>query len=75
MINLETFDLRTLQIECAKAMTTISGNNNALSKYNKLARHNSQLWYKAVIEDYILKWGGLPSETGPAKAVRLVLDV
>ena len=43
-------------------------------KYNKKAHHNSQAWYKAILEDYISKHGDLPSKKGPGTAVSLLLD-
>ena len=47
---------------------------NNIYQFNKLAHHNSHNWYIAVIEWYIDKWGGMPSEVGPASHVELILD-
>lgn len=74
MINLESSSLRDLQKECAKAISVFNSDNNALSKFNKIANHNSQKWYIAVIEEYIKLYGDLPSKTGPAKNIKLLLD-
>jgi hypothetical protein len=71
---MENLDLRTLQKEAARALASDPKGNLELAKYNKLAHHNSQLFYRAVISDYIERWGGLPSETGPGKEVELILD-
>ena len=35
----------------------------------KQAHHNSQLWYKAVLKEYIEKFGDLPCNAGPAKDI------
>ena len=67
--------MRQLQTECARALSTMQATNNNISRFNKLAHHNSQLWYKAVIQDYVEKHGDLPSKTGPGKAVKLIQDV
>lgn len=72
MIELE---LRELQLESARAMATMEATNNNLSQFNKLAHHNSQEWYKAVINWYIEQYGDLPSKIGPGKEVKLILDV
>ena len=61
-IDLEKLTLRELQKESARALLTQDGTSNGISKYNKKAHHNSQLWYKAVLEDYIEKYGGLPKD-------------
>ena len=71
MIDLE---LRELQLESARAMATIEATNNNLSQFNKQAHHNSQQWYKAVINWYIEQHGDLPSKIGPGKDVKLILE-
>lgn len=72
-MNLDDLPLRTLQQEAARALTVMEAANNDIYKYNVQAHHNSQNWYKAVIKDYIERHGGMPSEVGPAKEVKLVL--
>lgn len=67
--------LRELQRECARAMATMQATNNNIWQFNKKAHHNSQLWYKAVIEWYINEYGDLPSKVGPGKEVELIYDV
>lgn len=74
MIDLEKFELRELQKEAARALTVMEATNNNIYKYNVQAYHNSQNWYKAVIHDYIQQHGGLPSEIGPAKEIKLVME-
>lgn len=71
MIDLDTLDLRTLQKESTRALLTMDGSSGGIAKFNKQAHHNSQLWYKAVLEDYISKYGGLPCDVGPAKNISL----
>lgn len=70
-INLDELDLRTLQRESARALMTMDGSSAGISKFNKQAHHNSQLWYKAVLKDYIEAHGGLPCDVGPAKDIVL----
>ena len=67
--------LRELQLESARALSTMQATNNNIHQFNKQAHHNSQLWYKAVIEWYVNMYGDLPSRTGPGKEVKLILDV
>lgn len=67
--------LRDLQKESARALATMEATNNNIYRFNKQAYHNSQNWYKAVVEWYIEQYGDLPSKVGPGKDVKLVLDV
>ena len=48
--------------------------NDNIYQFNKVAHHNSNLWYSAVIKWYVEQYGDLPSKTGPGKDVKLVLD-
>jgi hypothetical protein len=72
MIDLEALDVRNLQKESSLAVVSLGGDNHTLSKFNKLAHHNSQSWYKAVINHYIEIYGDLPSKAGPAKDIKLL---
>ena len=72
---IDDLNLRDLQKESARALSTIQATNNNIHMFNKKAHHNSQLWYKAVIEWYITQYGDLPSKVGPGKDVKLVSDV
>lgn len=69
--NLDELDLRTLQREATRALLTMDGSSHGISKFNKKAHHNSQLWYKAVIQYYIDEHGGMPCDVGPAKDIEL----
>jgi hypothetical protein len=71
MIDLDTLDLRTLQKESSRALLTMDGSSGGIAKFNKQAHHNSQLWYKAVIQHYIDEHGDLPCNIGPAKDIIL----
>lgn len=71
---LDGMKTRELQREAARAISTMPADNNSIHKFNKVARHNSLLWYKAVIIDYCMTHGGMPSEMGPGVDVRFVLD-
>lgn len=70
---IESLSLRELQIESAIALSCMSATNNNISQFNKEAHHNSQNWYKAVINYYVNEHGGLPSKIGPGVNVSLVL--
>ena len=74
-MNINDLTLRQLQTESARALSTMEATNDNIYQFNKLAHHNSQNWYRAVIEWYIKKYGGLPSSTGPGKDIKLVSDV
>ena len=67
--------LRTLQLESARALSAMQATNNNIHQFNKKADHNSQLWYKSVIEWYVNIYGDLPSRVGPGKDVKLIYDV
>ena len=71
---MDDLTLRELQTESARALSTMSATNNNIYKFNKLAHHDSQKWYRAVIEWYVEEYGDLPSKTGPGKEIKLVLD-
>lgn len=74
MIDLETFELRELQKEAARALSSMDATNNNIYKFNQQAYHDSQRWYKAVITWYVDEHGDLPSRVGPAKDVKLILN-
>lgn len=73
-MDIDNLDLRTLQKEAARALSTMEATSNNISKFNKQAHHNSQNWYKAVITWYVEEYGGLPSEVGPGVDVKLLID-
>ena len=74
-MDLSNLTLREMQTESARALSTIQATNNNIHQFNKQAHHNSENWYKAVIEWYVEQYGDLPSRTGPGKEIKLVLDV
>lgn len=74
MINLDVLTLRQLQIESARVISTMQATNSNIAQFNKQAHHDSQNWYKAVINWYIAQYGDLPSKTGPGKNVVLIYD-
>ena len=73
-MDLSNLKLRELQVEAARALTAMSATNNNIWQFNKRAQHNSQEWYKAVIEWYVGEYGGMPSDVGPGSTVKLVLE-
>jgi hypothetical protein len=73
-MNLENFSLRKLQKESARALATIEATNNNIYQFNKNAHHDSQNWYKTVIKWYVKEYGGLPSEVGPGKEIKLLTE-
>ena len=74
MIDLEIMDMRTLQKEAARALSTIEATNDNIYKFNQVARHDSHLWYKAVINWYVSQYGDLPSKSGPGSQIKLVIE-
>ena len=73
-MNLDELDLRTLQKEAARAISTMKATNDNIYQFNVAARHNSQNWYKAVIKYYIDQYGDLPSKVGPGKDLKIILE-
>ena len=71
---MEKLTLRELQTESARALSTMQATNNNIWQFNKQAHHNSENWYKAVIDWYVKEYGDLPSKIGPGKDLKLVLD-
>ena len=71
---MDDLTLRELQTESARALSTMSATNNNIYKFNKLAHHDSQKWYRAVIQWYVDEYGDLPSRTGPGVQIRLVSE-
>ena len=71
---IDDLTLRQLQTESAKALVVMGATNNNISRFNKQAHHNSQNWYRAVIEWYVDEYGDLPSKTGPGQNVKLIID-
>lgn len=74
-MTIESLDLRELQKESARALSTMQATNDNIWQFNQKAHHNSHNWYRAVVEWYINQYGDLPSKVGPGKKVKLVLDV
>lgn len=74
-MDIDKLTLRELQKESARALSTIEATNNNIWQFNKEAHHNSQRWYKAVINWYVSQYGDLPSKTGPGKEIKLIYDV
>lgn len=73
-MDLNDLSLREMQRESARALSTMQATNNNIYQFNKKAHHNSQNWYRAVIEWYIERYGDLPSRAGPGKDVKLMSD-
>lgn len=74
-MDLDKLSLRELQTESARALSTMQATNNNITQFNKVAHHDSQRWYRAVITWYVEQYGDLPSKTGPGKDVTLIHDV
>ena len=74
-MTIESLDLRELQKESARALSTMQATNDNIWQFNQKAHLNSHNWYRAVVELYIYQYGDLPSKVGPGKKVKLVLDV
>ena len=73
-MDINDLDVRQLQKESARALSTMQATNNNIWQFNKKAHHNSQNWYKAVINWYVEQYGDLQSKVGPGKEVKLILE-
>lgn len=71
-MDLSNLSLRELQKESARALSTMEATNNNIWQFNKEAYHDSQKWYRAVINWYVEQYGDLPSCVGPGKDVKLI---
>jgi len=71
-MDIEKLSIRQMQQESARALSTMQATNNNIYQFNKQAHHNSQNWYRAVIEWYVEQYGDLPSRVGPGKDVKLI---
>lgn len=74
-MSVDKLSLRELQTESARALSTIQATNNNIWQFNQNAHHDSQKWYRTVIQWYIDRYGDLPSKVGPGKEVKLLHDV
>lgn len=66
--------LRDLQKESARALSVMQATNNNIWQFNAQAHHDSQKWYRAVIEWYVSEYGDLPSKVGPGTKIKLIKD-
>jgi hypothetical protein len=73
-LDISKLSLRELQTESARALQTMQATNNNIWQFNKQAHHNSQNWYRAVIERYVEQYGDLPSKVGPGKEIKLIYE-
>tara|TARA_R100000030_G_C3147930_1_gene97495 strand:+ start:186 stop:482 length:297 start_codon:yes stop_codon:yes gene_type:complete len=75
-IDFDSMKTRQLQRESSRALASgaIVATSDNLYKYNKSAPHNSNLWYIAVVKDYVAKYGNLPSKAGPGKDIKLIIE-
>jgi hypothetical protein len=73
-MNINDLSLRQLQLEAARVISSMPATNDNIYKFNRASRHNSQGWYVAAIEWYVATYGGLPSETGPGKDIKMVYE-
>lgn len=73
-MDLSNLTLRELQIESARALSTMQATNDNIWQFNSQAHHDSQKWYCAVILWYIGQYGDLPSRIGPGTEVSIILN-
>lgn len=73
-VDLSTWTVRQLQTESARVLASIKFNNNELVQFNKLAHHDSQQWYRAVILWYVSQYTDIPSKAGPGASVTLLMQ-
>ena len=74
MIDLDNLDTRTLQKEAARVIATMDATSDNIYKFNKQGYNNSLSWYKAAINWYIGRYGGLPSQLGPGKNITFIIE-
>jgi hypothetical protein len=67
---LETYETRELQLEAARVVASHPATNKWIRNFK--ANHDSTDFYRKVVEWYINEYGGMPSETGPGKNVKLL---
>jgi hypothetical protein len=73
-LDISKLTLRELQTESARALSTMQATNNNIQQFNKQAHHDSQKWYRSVIEWYINEYGDLPSCAGPSKDIKILME-
>ena len=67
---LKTLEPRELQLEAARVIASHPATNKWIRSFK--ANHNSIEFYEKVIIWYINEYGGLPSDIGPGKNVKLL---
>jgi hypothetical protein len=67
-----TLSLRKLQTECARASVILP--YEKIEFLSSKTQYSSVQYYKLVVDIYIKEFGGLPSETGPGKDVKLLYE-
>ena len=75
MRDINKMKTRELQILAARALSAMEATNNNIHRFNAKAHHDSQNWYRTVIEWYVDEYGGWPDEVGPGTEVKLIHDV
>jgi hypothetical protein len=73
-LDVSNLTVRELQLEAARALSTMEATSNNIHKFNRAAHHDSHAWYRAVINWYVDEYGDLPSRHGPGKEVKLIMD-
>jgi len=73
-LDIDKLSLRELQTESARALSTMQATNDNIWQFNQQAHHNSQNWYRAVINWYVEQHGDLPSKVGPGMDIKLVME-
>lgn len=67
---LDTYETRELQLEAARVIASHPATNKWIRNFK--ADHDSTIFYKKVISWYINEYGGMPSDVGPGKDVKLL---
>ena len=67
---LDTYETRELQLEAARVVSSHPATNRWIRNFK--ANHDSRDFYRKVVEWYINEYGGLPSDIGPGKNVKLL---
>jgi hypothetical protein len=67
---LDTYETRELQLEAARVIASHPATNKWIRNFK--ADHDSTIFYTKVVAWYITEYGGMPSEVGPGKEIKLL---
>jgi len=72
-VDINNLSLRQLQVESSLALQILqTADNLSLSKINQKVDHDSTLFYKGVLEEFLQIYQDLPSNTEVGKKIKLI---